>query len=67
MHITPPAQYPLRHSVDRVVHAQLWVLLDHSLCQNEFQTAGLQTVDVPMLIASVPCAVEEGLGDHGRH
>ena len=53
MHITPPAHYPLRHQVDRVIHAQLWVFLDHYLCQYEFQTAGAEAIDVPMLAASV--------------
>ncbi len=50
-----------------VIHAQLRVLLDQHLCQHELQTARAEAIDVPMLAASVPCSVEKGFGDHGRH
>ena len=38
MHATPPARYPLRHHVDRVVHAQLGVLLEQRLCPSCAET-----------------------------
>ena len=58
--------------IDRVltedgVLAQLGVVLDKRWRQHEFQTTGAEAIDVPMLAASVPCSVEKGLGDHGRH
>ena len=64
MHLPPRAQYPLRHHIDRIVHAQLRILLDKRR-KNVFQATGTETIDVPMLAASVSCSVENGLGDHG--
>jgi hypothetical protein len=65
MHVTPPAHDPLRHHVDRVVHAQLRVFLDKRRRKNVFQATGTEAIDIPMLAAPVPCSIEKGFGDHG--
>ena len=67
MNVAAGARNPLRHHVDRIVHAQLEVLLDKCRRQYELQTAGAEAIDVSMLVASVLCSVEKSLGDHGRH
>ena len=56
----------VRGGVQHSVHAQPWVLLDQHLCHYEFQTAGAEAIDVPMLAASVAGSVENGLRDHTR-
>jgi hypothetical protein len=67
MHVTPRAHDPLRHHVDRIIHAQTQVLLDQHLRHYELQTTGAEAIDVVVLAASVPCSVEKGFGDHVRH
>jgi hypothetical protein len=66
MHVTPRAHDPLRHHTDRLIHAQLGVLLHKRRRKHEFQTARAEAINVPVLAASVSCSVVKGLGDHGR-